>query len=71
MQYTTQKSKKNTPERLELKKYNKFLKRMYVHKVIVLCVLHIYLLILNKILILYVASVCLFVCSTLHREIKS
>jgi large subunit ribosomal protein L33 len=30
--YTTQKNKKNTPERLELKKYNPNLKRMTVHK---------------------------------------
>jgi large subunit ribosomal protein L33 len=30
--YTTQKNKKNTPERLEIKKYNPYLKRMTVHK---------------------------------------
>eukprot|EP00884_Botryococcus_braunii_P012826 jgi/Botrbrau1/21544/Bobra.174_2s0047.2 len=30
--YTTQKNRKNTPERLELKKYNKYLKRYTVHK---------------------------------------
>ena len=30
--YTTQKNKKNTPGRLELKKYNKFLKRHTVHR---------------------------------------
>jgi large subunit ribosomal protein L33 len=30
--YTTQKNKKNTPGRLEIKKYNKYLKRMTVHK---------------------------------------
>lgn len=30
--YVTTKSKKNTPERLELKKYNPILKRMTVHK---------------------------------------
>lgn len=30
--YTTQKNKKNTPERLEIKKYNKHLKRHTVHK---------------------------------------
>ena len=30
--YTTQKNKKNTPDRLELKKYNPALKRMTVHK---------------------------------------
>lgn len=30
--YTTQKNKKNTPDRLELKKYNPNLKRMTVHK---------------------------------------
>ena len=28
----TEKNKKNTPERLELKKYNPILKRMTVHK---------------------------------------
>lgn len=30
--YTTQKNKKNTPERLELKKYNPNLRRMTLHK---------------------------------------
>lgn len=30
--YTTQKNRKNTSERLELKKYNRFLRRMTVHK---------------------------------------
>jgi len=30
--YTTQKNKKNTPARLELKKYNPFLKRYTVHR---------------------------------------
>jgi large subunit ribosomal protein L33 len=30
--YITTKNKKNTPERLELKKYNPFLKKMTVHK---------------------------------------
>jgi len=30
--YITTKNKKNTPERLELKKYNPILKRMTVHK---------------------------------------
>ncbi|MDD2191159.1 MAG: 50S ribosomal protein L33 [Bacteroidales bacterium] len=30
--YITTKSKKNTPERLELKKYNSILKRVTVHK---------------------------------------
>lgn len=30
--YVTTKNKKNTPERLELKKYNPFLKKMTVHK---------------------------------------
>uniref|UniRef100_A0A061RX87 Large subunit ribosomal protein L33 n=1 Tax=Tetraselmis sp. GSL018 TaxID=582737 RepID=A0A061RX87_9CHLO len=30
--YVTQKNRKNTPERLEIKKYNKFLRRMTVHK---------------------------------------
>lgn len=30
--YVTQKNKKNTPERLEIKKYNKYLRRMTVHK---------------------------------------
>lgn len=30
--YTTQKSKKNTPERIELKKYNKYLRRHTIHK---------------------------------------
>ena len=30
--YITTKSKKNTPERLELKKYNPILKRVTVHK---------------------------------------
>jgi len=30
--YTTMKNKKNTPGRLELKKYNKFLRRVTVHR---------------------------------------
>ena len=30
--YITTKNKKNTPERLELKKYNKIMKKMTVHK---------------------------------------
>ncbi len=30
--YVTVKNRKNTPERLELKKYNPILKRMTVHK---------------------------------------
>jgi len=30
--YVTQKNRRNTPERLELKKYNPFLKKMTVHK---------------------------------------
>ena len=30
--YTTQKNKKNTPKRLELKKYNPFLKRYTLHR---------------------------------------
>ncbi|MGB9702460.1 MAG: 50S ribosomal protein L33 [Candidatus Kapaibacteriota bacterium] len=30
--YTTTKNRQNTPERLELKKYNPFLKRYTVHK---------------------------------------
>ena len=30
--YITTKNKKNTPERLELRKYNPILKRMTVHK---------------------------------------
>ena len=30
--YITTKNKRNTPERLELKKYNPILKRMTVHK---------------------------------------
>jgi len=30
--YTTMKSKKNTPKRLELKKYNPFLRRHTVHR---------------------------------------
>ncbi len=30
--YISMKNKKNTPERLELKKYNPILKRMTVHK---------------------------------------
>ena len=30
--YITTKNKKNTPERLELKKYNPSLKRMTIHK---------------------------------------
>ena len=30
--YTTNKNKKNTPARLEIKKYNPFLKRHTIHK---------------------------------------
>lgn len=30
--YSTMKNKKNTPKRLELRKYNKFLKRHTLHK---------------------------------------
>jgi len=30
--YTTQKNRKNTPERLELMKYNKYLKRHTLHR---------------------------------------
>lgn len=30
--YVTQKNRKNTPDRLELKKYNPLLKRMTVHR---------------------------------------
>ena len=30
--YTTMKNKKNTPSRLELKKYNPFLRRHTIHK---------------------------------------
>ena len=30
--YITTKSKKNTPERLEIKKYNPYLKKITVHK---------------------------------------
>jgi len=30
--YVTKKNKKNTPERLELKKFNPYLKKMTVHK---------------------------------------
>ena len=30
--YVTQKNRKNTPERLQLKKYNKYLRKMTVHK---------------------------------------
>lgn len=30
--YATQKNKKNTPARLELKKYNPYLKRVTVHR---------------------------------------
>jgi len=30
--YVTTKNKKNTPERIELKKYNKILKKVTVHK---------------------------------------
>ena len=30
--YVTQKNRKNTPARLELKKYNKYLRKMTVHK---------------------------------------
>ena len=32
--YVTTKNRKNTPERMELKKYNPILKRMTVHKAI-------------------------------------
>ena len=32
LQYTTQKSKKNTPERIEMKKYNKYLRRHTLHR---------------------------------------
>ena len=34
--YVTTKNRKNTPERLELKKYNPILRRMTVHKEIIL-----------------------------------
>jgi large subunit ribosomal protein L33 len=30
--YITTKNKKNTPDRMEIKKYNKYLKKMTVHK---------------------------------------
>jgi len=30
--YTTKKNKQNTPERIELKKYNPFLRRHTIHK---------------------------------------
>jgi len=30
--YATQKNKKNTPQRLELKKYNKYLRRHTLHR---------------------------------------
>jgi large subunit ribosomal protein L33 len=30
--YTTQKNKKNTPKRLELKKYNLYLRKVTLHK---------------------------------------
>jgi large subunit ribosomal protein L33 len=30
--YITTKNKRNTPERIELKKYNKFMKKVTVHK---------------------------------------
>jgi large subunit ribosomal protein L33 len=30
--YVTEKNRKNTPDRLELKKYNPFLKKVTVHK---------------------------------------
>lgn len=30
--YTTQKSKRNTPKRLELKKYNPYLRRVTLHR---------------------------------------
>ena len=30
--YVTQKNRKNTPERMELKKYNSILKKMTIHK---------------------------------------
>ena len=30
--YTSQKNKKNTPKRLELKKYNKYLRRHTLHR---------------------------------------
>jgi len=30
--YTSMKNKKNTPDRIELKKYNPYLKRVTVHK---------------------------------------
>jgi large subunit ribosomal protein L33 len=30
--YTTQKNKKNTPKRLELKKYNPYLRKVTLHK---------------------------------------
>lgn len=30
--YVTEKNRKNTPDRLELKKYNPYLKKMTIHK---------------------------------------
>eukprot|EP00793_Prasinoderma_coloniale_P006393 PRCOL_00001223-RA len=30
--YTTQKNRRNTPDRLELMKYNKYLRRMTLHR---------------------------------------
>ncbi|MBH47797.1 MAG: 50S ribosomal protein L33 [Halobacteriovorax sp.] len=30
--YTTEKNKKNTPDRIEIKKYNPYLKRVTIHK---------------------------------------
>jgi len=30
--YTTMKNRRNTPDRLEIKKYNKYLRRMTLHK---------------------------------------
>ncbi len=32
LRYTTQKSKKNTPGRLELMKYNRYLRKMTLHR---------------------------------------
>ena len=32
--YITTKNRKNTPDRLELKKYNPYLKKMTIHKVV-------------------------------------
>ena len=37
--YITTKNKKNTPERMEIKKFNPILKRMTVHKEIKYCIL--------------------------------